>query len=216
MPWPPTGWRAPSPSWWRPPGSSSRSSLPIQSSYRSWRDLRAFLWTMCLELHRTPVDLAAVVREQVLALRVAHPHRTVHLELPVDGPCEAPCEAPVPVVADAERIGQVVTNYVTNALKYSQGDQPVAIQVARDAAWVRVSVEDHGPGLPTSEQERIWGRFYQAKGLRVQSGSGTGLGLGLHICKAIIEGHGGKVGVESEVGKGSTFWFTLLLADGSS
>src|SRR5258707_9923020 len=49
MPWPPTGWRAPSPSWWRPPGSSSRSSLPIQSSYRSWRDLRAFLWTMCLE-----------------------------------------------------------------------------------------------------------------------------------------------------------------------
>ncbi len=169
-----------------------------------------------LELHRTPVDLAAVVREQVLALRVAHPHRTVQLELPVDGPCEAPCEAPVPVVADAERIGQVVTNYVTNALKYSQGDQPVAIQVARDAAWVRVSVEDHGPGLPTSEQERIWGRFYQAKGLRVQSGSGTGLGLGLHICKAIIEGHGGKVGVESEVGKGSTFWFTLLLADGSS
>src|SRR5260221_568731 len=49
MPWPPTGWRAPSPSWWRPPGSSSRSSLPIQSSYRSWRDLRAFLWTMCLD-----------------------------------------------------------------------------------------------------------------------------------------------------------------------
>src|SRR5258706_1117789 len=49
MPWPPTGWKAPSPSWWRPPGSSSRSSLPIQSSYRSWRDLRAFLWTMCLE-----------------------------------------------------------------------------------------------------------------------------------------------------------------------
>src|SRR5260370_3288585 len=48
MPWPPTGWKAPSPSWWRPPGSSSRSSLPIQSSYRSWRDLRAFIWTMCL------------------------------------------------------------------------------------------------------------------------------------------------------------------------
>src|SRR5258706_3118864 len=161
-----------------------------------------------LELHRTPVDLAAVVREQVLALRVAHPHRTVQLELPPEGP--------VPVVGDADRIGQVVTNYVTNALKYSQGDQPVAIQVARDGAWARVSVEDHGPGLPASEQERIWERFYQAKGMYAQSGSGTGLGLGLHICKAIIEGHGGKVGVESEVGKGSTFWFTLLLVDGSS
>jgi signal transduction histidine kinase len=70
--------------------------------------------------------------------------------------------------------------------------------------------------LPASEQERIWDRFYQAEGLRVQSGSSAGLGLGLHICKAIIEGHGGKVGVESEVGKGSTFWFILLLADGSS
>src|SRR5258706_13759166 len=57
MPWPPTGWKAPSPSWWRPPGSSSRSSLPIQSSYRSWRDLRAFLWTMCLDALRAPYSL---------------------------------------------------------------------------------------------------------------------------------------------------------------
>src|SRR5258706_1338010 len=173
-----------------------------------------------LELHRTPVDLAAVVREQVLALRVAHPHRTVQLELPPEGPCgapcEAPCEGPVPVVADADRIGQVVTNYVTNALKYSQGDQPVAIQVARDGAWARVSVEDHGPGLPASEQERIWERFYQAEGLRVQSGSRTGLGLGLHICKTIVEGHEGAVGVKSAVGAGSTFWFTLPLAEEAS
>src|SRR5258707_14599253 len=61
-----------------------------------------------LELHRTPVDLAAVVREQVLALRVAHPRRTVQLELPPEGPCEGP----VPVVGDADRIGQVVTNSV--------------------------------------------------------------------------------------------------------
>src|SRR5258708_12310957 len=129
-----------------------------------------------LELHRTPVDLAAVVREQVLALRVAHPHRTVQLELPVDGPCEAPCEAPVPVVADAERIGQVVTNYVTNALKYSQSDQPVAIQVARDAAWVRVSVEDHGPGVPTSEQKRICEPLYHANPLPAHTRSAPPLG----------------------------------------
>jgi signal transduction histidine kinase len=161
-----------------------------------------------LELHPTPVDLAAVVRDQVLALRVAYPLRTLQLELPVEGP--------VPVVADADRIGQVVTNYVTNALKYSQGDQPVAIQVARDAAWARVLVADHGPGLPASEQERIWERFYQAEGLRVQSGSSGGLGLGLHICKTIVEGHGGAVGIESAVGVGSTFWFTLPLAEEAS
>src|SRR5258707_13236350 len=66
MPWPPTGWRAPSPSWWRPPGSSSRSSLPIQSSYRSWRDLRAFLWTMCLEREQFtgPVNAARYAGER--------------------------------------------------------------------------------------------------------------------------------------------------------
>jgi signal transduction histidine kinase len=110
----------------------------------------------------------------------------------------------------------VVTNYVTNALKYSQGDQPVAIQVARDGAWARVSVEDHGPGLPAPEQERIWERFYQAEGLRVQSGSRAGLGLGLHICKTIVEGHEGAVGVKSAVGAGSTFWFTLPLAEEAS
>jgi signal transduction histidine kinase len=161
-----------------------------------------------LELHCTPCDLVALVREQVLTLRVAHPHRTVHLELPPEGP--------VPVVADADRIGQVVTNYVTNALKYSQGDQPVAIQVARDGAWARVSVEDHGPGLPAPEQERIWERFYQAEGLRVHSGSRAGLGLGLHICKTIVEGHEGAVGIKSAVGAGSTFWFTLPLAEDAS
>src|SRR5260221_14429928 len=69
MPWPPTGWRAPSPSWWRPPGSSSRSSLPIQSSYRSWRDLRAFLWTMCLE--RAYPDLAQVSPDVCISCQTA-------------------------------------------------------------------------------------------------------------------------------------------------
>jgi signal transduction histidine kinase len=161
-----------------------------------------------LELHPSPCDLAAVVQDQVAALRVTHPRRTVQLHLPREGP--------VPVVADADRIGQVVTNYVTNALKYSPADQPVAVRVGHDGVWARLAVEDHGSGLAVREQERVWGRFYQVAGVRAQRESGTGLGLGLHICKAIIEGHGGSVGVQSEVGKGSTFWFTLLLADGSS
>ncbi|HEV2457531.1 MAG TPA: HAMP domain-containing sensor histidine kinase [Ktedonobacterales bacterium] len=158
-----------------------------------------------LDLHRTWCDVAAVVQDNVLALRVANPQRTLLLE--------APCAGPVPVVADADRIGQVVTNYLTNALKYSPADQPVVVRVGHDGAWARVAVEDRGPGLSASEQERIWERFYQAEGVHVQSsGVGAGLGLGLHICKAIIEGHGEAVGVKSAVGKGSTFWFTLPLA----
>ena len=161
-----------------------------------------------LHLHYAPSDLRAVVREQVEALQVAHPQRTVRLEMAWQGPAQ--------IAVDADRIGQVVNNYVTNALKYSPADQPVIVRVACNGSGARVSVEDHGPGLPASEQERIWTRFYQAAGVRVQSGSGAGLGLGLHICKAIIERHGGKVGVESTVGRGSTFWFTLPLADGRS
>jgi signal transduction histidine kinase len=158
-----------------------------------------------IELHRQPCDLAAVVRNQVAALRMANPQRTLQLE--------APCGEAVPVVADADRIGQVVTNYVTNALKYSPANQPVVVHLGHDGTWALVRVEDHGRGLPASEQERVWGRFYRVADVSAQRESRSGLGLGLHISKAIIEGHGGKVGVESEVGKGSTFWFTLLLAD---
>jgi signal transduction histidine kinase len=156
-----------------------------------------------LALHRTSCDLAALVRDQVTALRLAHPHRTLYLEMPGEGS--------VPVAADADRIGQVVTNYVTNAVKYSPVDRPVTVQVARAGGWARVSVVDQGPGLPARERERIWQRFYHAEGIGVQSGSSTGLGLGLHICKTIVEGHGGQVGVDSAVGKGSTFWCVLPL-----
>jgi signal transduction histidine kinase len=161
-----------------------------------------------LELHRQPCDLAEVVREQVEALRLANPQRTIDLQRVAAGP--------VRVVADADRIGQVVTNYLSNALKYSPDDQAVAVRVAVAGAGARVAVVDHGPGLPQSEHDRIWQRFYRAEGVRVQSGSGSGLGLGLHICKTIVEAHGGQVGVASAVGHGSTFWFTLPLAEASS
>jgi signal transduction histidine kinase/putative methionine-R-sulfoxide reductase with GAF domain len=165
-----------------------------------------------LELHCLPCDLAAVVRESLEALRLAHPQRTIDLQVLAAGPGPGP--GPVPVVADADRLGQVVTNYLINALKYSPEDQAVAVRVdVPGAGAARVAVADHGPGLPRREQDRIWQKFYRAEGVRVQSGSGSGLGLGLglHICKTIVEAHGGQVGVESAVGQGSTFWFTLPL-----
>ncbi|MGZ3673685.1 MAG: sensor histidine kinase, partial [Ktedonobacterales bacterium] len=76
----------------------------------------------------------------------------------------------------------------------------------------RVSVHDNGPGLPPEEQTRIWDLFHRVPGINVQSGSGIGLGLGLHISKTIVERHGGQVGVDSAIGRGATFWFTLPLA----
>jgi signal transduction histidine kinase len=160
-----------------------------------------------LALHRAPCDLGGLVREQVAALCLAHPQRTLYLDMPD--------ERSVSVTVDAVRIGQVVTNFVTNALKYSPADQPVAVSLTLEGGSARVSVKDRGPGLPPRERERIWQRFYRAEGIGVQSGSSTGLGLGLYICQALIEGHDGRVGVESEVGKGSTFWFELPLASSS-
>jgi signal transduction histidine kinase/PAS domain-containing protein len=164
--------------------------------------------TGTLKLAPVTCDLAALVREQVEALRLANPHRSIDLQVLAEGP--------VQVMADADRIGQVVTNYLTNALRYSPEEQAVAVRVEVTGAGARVAVADHGPGLPRSEQERIWQRFYRAKGVLVQSGSSSGLGLGLHICKTIVEAHGGQVGVESEIGKGSTFWFILPLAEVTS
>jgi signal transduction histidine kinase len=117
----------------------------------------------------------------------------------------------------AGRIEQVVTNYLTNALKYSPADRPVevGVEVEPGKQQVRVWVRDQGPGLPLAEQGRIWERFHRVQGVEVQSGTGVGLGLGLYICRMIVERHHGQVGVQSASGQGATFWFTLPLSDAS-
>jgi signal transduction histidine kinase len=157
-----------------------------------------------LELHREPVDLALIVRQAVEVQRLLTPTHDLLQQIPT--------ALHVPVIADADRIKQVVTNYLSNALKYSPADRPVAVGIAVNDREVRVWVRDEGPGLPAEEQELIWERFHRAKGIVVQTGSGIGLGLGLYICRTIIERHQGYVGVESAPGRGATFWFTLPLA----
>ncbi len=156
-----------------------------------------------IELHMEPCDLAGIVREAVRDQCQLSPARTVSLNLPT--------EETIPVVADADRVGQVVTNYLTNALKYSAADQPVAVSLEIEDKMARISVRDEGPGLSSEEQQYIWERFHQVERIKVQSGSSGGLGLGLHICRTIIERHQGQVGVQSAPGEGSIFWFTLPL-----
>jgi signal transduction histidine kinase len=157
-----------------------------------------------LEFHLAACDLSNVVAEVVEDQRLVVPRRTITLALPT--------RSTVPVYADADRIGQVVLNYLTNALKYSPADQLVAVRVDVDGQTVKVSVQDAGPGIPPAEQGRLWELFHRVPGIEVQSGSGIGLGLGLYISKTIIERHQGQVGVESAPGQGATFWFTLPLA----
>jgi signal transduction histidine kinase len=160
-----------------------------------------------LTLRLARCDLAVVVHDTLRDLREASPDRIIQLDVAVT--------PPIALFADAERISDVLSNYVTNAFKYSAAGQPVEIRVSMEDEQARVAVRDHGLGLPAREQQRIWDRFYRVEGVRVQSGTAVGLGLGLHLCKAIIEGHGGHVGVESAVGQGSTFWFALPLTAAS-
>jgi K+-sensing histidine kinase KdpD len=156
-----------------------------------------------LEMQLMPCDLVPIVVEAVREQRLTAPARSIDVDVPPG--------AAVPVLADADRIGQVVTNYLTNALKYSADDKPVAVRLEVDGAMARVSVHDAGPGIPAAEQVHIWERFYRVPGMEHRSGSGIGLGMGLYISRTIVERHHGHVGVQSHPGSGSTFWFTLPL-----
>jgi len=158
-----------------------------------------------MELRPEWCDVSALVREVVEEQVSLTPARTIDLEFPFQGK--------VPVMADPDRLRQVVSNYLSNALKYSEADKKVLVSVEQINTQVRVSVRDEGPGLTPAQQQRIWERFYRAPGIEVKSGSGVGLGLGLNISQMIIEQLGGQVGIQSEPGKGSTFWFTLPVAE---
>src|SRR5262249_21242735 len=153
-----------------------------------------------LELHLEPVDIAALVRH-IVEDQQAVSSREIRLHLSAS--------QLDPVVADADRIEQVLTNFLTNALKYSPADQPVEMGLEVEEQQVRVWVRDGGPGIPEVEQEHIWERFHRVPGIQVQSGSGIGLGLGLSISREIIAPHQGQTGVESELGAASTFCFPL-------
>ncbi len=111
----------------------------------------------------------------------------------------------------------MLANYLTNALKYAPPERPIDVSVGVRRGLARVAVRDQGPGIPQAERARVWELFHQVPGAEAWGGTAGGvqrgsLGLGLYICKAIVETHGGRVGVESAVAEGSTFWFTLPLA----
>jgi K+-sensing histidine kinase KdpD len=117
-----------------------------------------------------------------------------------------PDEIP-PVHIDDSRIGEVLTNLVENAMKFSDDNTNIIVAARYDGKAVTVSVSDEGVGIPEELQQKIFERFFQGEGRKAGRRKGTGLGLA--ICKGIIEAHGGKIWVESEPGRGATFKFTL-------
>ena len=162
--------------------------------------LEANSFELTLQRH----DLAQIVEQTVAVQRQLSPERRLTLCLPG--------ELSVTVLVDAGRIGQALINYLNNALRYSWADGEIEIRLEVRGSDARVAVCDSGPGLAEEQQRRVWERFYRGEHHTGQPGDKAGLGLGLSIVQTIIQQHQGQVGVESQPGKGSTFWFTLPLA----
>jgi two-component system phosphate regulon sensor histidine kinase PhoR len=112
------------------------------------------------------------------------------------------------VLADAERIEQVVVNLLHNAIKFTPPDGRIHVSAIREGDFIVFGVEDSGAGIASQDLPRIFERFYKAD--RARAGSGTGLGLS--IARHIVEAHGGRIWVESVQGEGSRFFFALPLA----
>ena len=145
---------------------------------------------------REPVR--GLVDEAVAALRPVADDRGIRLEARLPEPL------PPPVAADADRVRQVFSNLIGNALKFTPEGGRITVTVARAGDDVVFGVEDTGPGIAPEDLPRVFDRFWQAR----RHGS-HGIGLGLAIARGLVEAHGGRVEVESEVGRGSRFLFTL-------
>jgi PAS domain S-box-containing protein len=155
-----------------------------------------------LDIHPSPLNTLEVAQETISACTGMAQEATVTVEL---GEFQE-----ATISADIDRITQVLTNLIANAIKFSAAGGCVSLSgVLQDKSY-RFSVRDHGPGISPKDQQRLFGKFQQLDSTDSRSKGGSGLGLA--ISKALVEQHGGKIGVQSELGKGSTFWFELPIS----
>jgi signal transduction histidine kinase len=119
---------------------------------------------------------------------------------------------PASVYGDKERIRQVINNFMSNAMKYASKSKKIIVTVDKSDDKVTCSVQDFGKGINPEEQDKIFDRFYRVSGPKLNTF--PGLGLGLFICKEVIKQQGGKIGVKSQPGDGSTFYFELPTSSG--
>jgi signal transduction histidine kinase len=145
------------------------------------------------------VSIPKLAQKAVERFRVETTHHELQLDFPPDFP---------PVMADETRLEEVFYNLIGNAIKYTEGGT-IRVGGRAKGEHVELYVSDQGEGIPREQQARLFEPFY-----RVDSGLGRrtqGVGLGLFLVKAIVEGHGGRIWVDSAPGQGSTFRFTLPL-----
>jgi two-component system sensor histidine kinase VicK len=153
------------------------------------------------EVLKIPLRLDQIVRETVANLQPTAKKKRIRL-------VEQPNQTIPPVAADKSLISQAVTNLVTNAIKYSPERTTVTVSTALEAEAVRVSVEDRGFGIPPEAVDRVWEKFYRVV-REGQEKDEESTGLGLSFVREVVEQHGGAVELQSEVGRGSKFSFTL-------
>jgi signal transduction histidine kinase len=153
-----------------------------------------------LDLHPESGDFRGFAR-RVAGLQAVLAERR-GIQVVVEGE-DAPCDA----VFDPPRMEQVLNNLIGNAVKFSAGGTRIVVRVECAPGGVRTSVADQGPGIPAEELGKIFKEFH--RGTVRPAGGERSTGLGLAIARRIVEAHGGTIGVESEVGRGSTFFFTL-------
>ncbi len=167
-----------------------------------------------LELHRTPVDIGEILEDTIVDTRAQLEDKEISLELKLVDRTPA-------VEADADRLRQILANLVGNAAKCSPVGSTVQVSTAihqenegdesEGTRYLKVSVRDSGGGIAPGDQERVFERFYRADRAPINGLGETGVGLA--IVKALVEAHGGRVWVESEMGVGSTFSFLLPITE---
>ncbi len=154
-----------------------------------------------LELHLEPVALVPLIQGVLKQVAGLARQKRIRLGLTVEG------EIP-PIPADHARLEQILLNLIGNALKFTPEGGEVQVEVTRVGAEILLTVADTGPGLKPEERERVFEKFYRG------AGQEAGTGLGLYICKALVEGHGGRIWAEAEGGKGGRFSVALPTGQG--
>jgi signal transduction histidine kinase len=151
-----------------------------------------------MKLDLRECDLVQVVEQSLDDLKSLVGARHLAFERPA---------APARVLADQEIVSRIVQNFLANALRFAPADGEIRVGIVAEAEHVRIFVADTGPGIPPDFRESIFDKFVQVGGSALPTNRSTGLGLA--FCKMAVEAHGGRIGVDSEMGKGSNFWFTL-------
>jgi signal transduction histidine kinase len=152
-----------------------------------------------MEFHLDRLDVNDCVRKSMRSLRTLAEAHKVSIRAEQEGTMPS-------VMADRDRLEQVITNLLSNALKYTRPETEVTVRTCAQDSVVRISVIDQGPGIAKENLEKVFDRFYQL------AGSKKGTGLGLTICRALVEQHRGRIWVESELGHGSQFHIELPVA----